>query len=534
VQVGQVEQQLLQSIESGLTQQQGYRSDLDQFKLQLGLPMKVRLEVDDEQLQPMYEQTRRFEEISGQYEDLSTLVQQYARPGEERLLRERLRRQMTEGAFVRQTRFRERIGRQLDEWAKMPPAAPGARDPLEEKLEALVRRRDELREKREQLKDKEKGDLPKDDLRRLEDLEFQVELGRYERALRGYERRFWLAEKDPARRAILQSQQFTLVYRYFLALLEDAFRERQERVRGLWPELPALCVGGVDLLSDDDDKVLAAASRTALTYRLDLMNQRAQLVDSWRKIRVAANALLGVLTVQYHYDVSTPPNKFEPFNFQGSRSHHQLIVNASPPLVRILQRDAYRATLIAWQQQRRQLQQAEDQVLFDVRSQLRILRAFAYNYQNVQKRAIELAYSQVDQSLQAFSQPQAPAGPTLPTGIVGPPATPGGAGDPAALTNQLLTSQNSLLRAQNDLYNTWIAYLTSRISIYRDMGIMRVDPRGVWIDDVATCQCRQYAGPDDGKADEQRPAKLPEPNELPARPPEQLPPPRPVPNPPAP
>src|SRR5262249_2365546 len=161
----------------------------------------------------------------------------------------------------------------------LPPAAPGARDPLEEKLEALTRRRDELRERRDQLKDKEKGDLPKDELRRLEDLEFQVELGRYERALRAYESRFWRADKDPARRAILQSQQFPLVYRYFLALLEEAFRERQDRVRGLWPELPALCVDGVDLLSDDDDKVLAAASRTALTYRLDLMNQRAQLVD---------------------------------------------------------------------------------------------------------------------------------------------------------------------------------------------------------------------------------------------------------------
>src|SRR5206468_3089975 len=112
-------------------------------------------------------------------------------------------------------------------------------------------------------------------------------------------------------------------------------------------------------------------------------------------------------------------------------------------------------------QQRRQLQLAEDQVLFEVRSQLRTLRAFAYNYQNIQKRAVELAYTQVDQSLQAFSQPQQPSGPQPPPGSVGAPVTGAGAGDPAALTQQLLQSQNSLLQAQNDLYNTWIAYLTS-------------------------------------------------------------------------
>src|SRR5262249_4645060 len=133
-------------------------------------------------------------------------------------------------------------------------------------------------------------------------------------------------------------------------------------------------------------------------------------------------------------------------------------------LVRIAERNNYRAALIAYQRQRRELQLAEDNVVFQVRLDLRQLRASAKNYHVVQKRQIELAYLQVDQALQAFSQPQQPAGPDRPVGLVGAPVGGGATGDPAALTNQLLTTQNSLLSAQNDLYNTWIGYLTTRMS----------------------------------------------------------------------
>ena len=57
------------------------------------------------------------------------------------------------------------------------------------------------------------------------------------------------------------------------------------------------------------------------------------------------------------------------------------------------------------------------------------------------------------------------------------------------MTQQLLNAQNSLLTAQNDLYNTWVGYLTLRMSLYRDLGLMPLDPRGVWIDAVTTCSC---------------------------------------------
>jgi hypothetical protein len=191
------------------------------------------------------------------------------------------------------------------------------------------------------------------------------------------------------------------------------------------------------------------------------------------------------------------------------------------PLVRILQRNNYRSTLINFQQSRRSLMQFEDQLMFNVRFDLRQVRILANNYQRVQKRQIELAYMQVDQALQAFSQPQAPPTATSEVaGLVGPVAGRPQTGDPAALTTQLLTVQGSLLSSQNDLYNTWIVYTIDRINLYRDMGLMPLDNRGVWIDADATAN---QSTNNSSAAGQQQPAS----------PPDQLPPPRPerLPNP---
>ena len=73
--------------------------------------------------------------------------------------------------------------------------------------------------------------------------------------------------------------------------------------------------------------------------------------------------------------------------------------------------------LIAYQQQRRNWMDSLDQVAFQVRFQLRNLRVSAYNYHRVQKRQMELAYLVVDQSLQAFNQPQVPSINPVPTAV---------------------------------------------------------------------------------------------------------------------
>jgi hypothetical protein len=493
VQVGTVEQSLLQSTESTLGTQNTYIIDLDQLKQQIGLPITLNLEVDDAPLRPMIDQTRRFENVTNASEDLSRDSLQAIRTAQPGQVRERLRRLFQTASLARGTSLPERIKRVWSEWEKLPRERPGAAPPgaLQQRLDRLREERRRLLDRRAELEAKSEQ-LPEADQRRLGELDFELDVARFERSLRVYEDQPWRAEREAARRDAVQASLAVTVHRFFLTLFEVAFEERYAQIGKRWPALPSLCVNNVDLLSAADQVAMDTIAQATLQNRLDLMNQRAQLVDSWRKIAVAANALMGVFNVEYHFDSYTPQGGRQPLNFGGPRNRNQLILNTQLPLVRISERNNYRSALIAYQQQRRQLQLAEDDAIFGVRLDLRTLRIGAFNYQNIQKRAIELAYRQVDQALQAFSQPQAPAGPGLPPGIIGPPTTGGGAAgaaDPAALTQQLLSAQSSLVRAQNDLYGVWIGYIIARMDLYRDLGLMPLDSRGVWIDDIANCDC---------------------------------------------
>src|SRR5262249_6206981 len=150
--------------------------------------------------------------------------------------------------------------------------APG---PLEQELERLRRVRLKLLEEQEKLA--ERGGLPAASQRELARVEFESELGQFERALREYEARPWESIRDDPndtelerrlkafQRLDRQNRFFVRVHRLFLSLIEEAFRERQEQVRSNWPRLPALCVEGVDLLSADEDTAMAAVTRAALT-----------------------------------------------------------------------------------------------------------------------------------------------------------------------------------------------------------------------------------------------------------------------------
>ena len=122
------------------------------------------------------------------------------------------------------------------------------------------------------------------------------------------------------------------------------------------------------------DEALQAVVGTALTERLDLMNTRAVVNDAWRQLAIFANALLGTFDVAYHLDSRTPPNEARPLAFSGPRTRHQLIFNAELPLVRKVERNNYRASLIAYQRERRNLMATEDLIANAVRSELRALR----------------------------------------------------------------------------------------------------------------------------------------------------------------
>jgi hypothetical protein len=321
----------------------------------------------------------------------------------------------------------------------------------------------------------------------LKELEFEINLGGFEETLREYESEPWKNLTGPAR---LREQQrrYRYVVNAFILVLAEARNERIEQLRHTWPDLAQLRVDGVDLLKVDLDEAEAAVIQHALLNRFDLMNVRAQQVDAWRQLAIFANALLGVLNVRYDLTSTTPPGLAQPLNFSSSRTQQQLLLNTELPLVRLPERNAYRACLINYQRARRILQRAEDQVAFDTRSELRQLRAQEENYR-IQQRQVELGYLTVENSLDTFQAPLAPG-------------TTSSAASAFSLTNQLLGAQSSLYTAQFAMTTIWITYLNTRLQLYRDMELMPLDDRGVWIDESTTNEQRT-SGPAGGPGSDQ-------------------------------
>lgn len=512
VQKGLVEQSLLASYESILGQQLSFRVSLDQLKQQLGLPMTVPLDIAPGPLQPMINIIEAYEKLFINHQRVLSSADSYYKKEEAKLLRGRFRRLLERTPLMRGTKVQAYVVSRLPHYENLLKDRP-----WNERRNALwaeiTRLRDVLFKIRLKEAENPVVELPKEEQDRRKRLKFELDLVEYELAVSWYEREEWNQLESESARTRRAREQFFGAHRIFLTVIDHAYVERLDDIKAMWPGLIPVLAKGVDVLAAVEDEALLAVERATFEGRVDLMNVRAQLTDAWRKIRVAANALMGTFNVDYHLSSTTPSGKALPFAFAGSRTTHQLVFTGQLPLVRILQRNNYRSTLVNFQQSRRSLLQFEDQLLFNVRFDLRQLRVLANNYQRVQKRQIELGYMQVDQALQSFAQPQAPPGAdNILPGLVGPISRAPQSGDPAALTTQLLSTQSSLVRSQNDLYNTWIVYQINRTYLYRDMGVMPLDNRGVWIDADATAS--QPA--DNQSASGQQP---------PANAPEQLPPP---------
>lgn len=470
LQIGQVEVQLLNSRGNlingggGTVGIRQYLDALDNFKLQLGLPLTVGLDLDDAPLRPMREQIGRFEAVYEQLRRLAAEANRYDPNEPPAQSRPRWRRYLTESDLVKGTAFAEGI---LNRWDALSGLS---NEELAARVRDLTRRRSALLDRRADRRVRNEPEPP-DEARQLRQLEADLELVTFEQALRAYEAQPWLREKEPTQ-ARLREAAFRAMVNAFLQLVLEARNERLAAIRRQWPRLPPLAVGDTDLLTADLDTAYTAGIQTALTRRLDLMNARALVVDAYRQIAVLANSLQGVFDVRYDGNAVTPLGDNRPFAFDARRSRQQLTVRAELPLVRRAERNQYRAALIAYQRQRRTLMAFEDNIANDVRAEIRLLRTLAELYK-IQQRVVELGYSQVDSARETLFAPLA-AGTNL------------DAGASAALTQQLLQAQSSLLSAQNALFNLWVSYQAARMNLYLDLELMQLDDRGVWIDEPAT------------------------------------------------
>ncbi len=219
----------------------------------------------------------------------------------------------------------------------------------------------------------------------------------------------------------------------------------------------------VDSLELDSD----AALQIALANRLDFMNGRAALVDRWRWIQFNADALQSVLNVTASGDIRTARNN--PVSFRAPTGSLRLGLEFDAPFTRLLERNAYRESLIEYQRSRRDFIQSRDSLHLGLRALLRQIEQLRQNLE-IQRRAVTIAIRRVDQTQRSLNPPQhAPQ-----------PGSRGAINETTAL--YLLSAQTSLRETQNSFLNAWLSYYAARMRLYRELGIMQLDPEGRWVE----------------------------------------------------
>jgi hypothetical protein len=210
------------------------------------------------------------------------------------------------------------------------------------------------------------------------------------------------------------------------------------------------------------------AFEIALVNRLDFMNGRAALVDSWRLEQFNADALQSVLNVTASGDVRTARNNA--VSFRAPTGNLRLGLEIDAPLTRLLERNDYRASLIAYQRSRRGLIQSRDSLHLGLRALLRQIEQLRTNLE-IQRRAVAIAIRQVDVTQKRLSAPVQPPQPG---------ERPAQRSTTTAIN--LLSALSSLRDTQDRFLSVWLNYYAARMRLSRELGTMVLNQEGQWID----------------------------------------------------
>ena len=211
------------------------------------------------------------------------------------------------------------------------------------------------------------------------------------------------------------------------------------------------------------------AFEIALANRLDFMNARASLVDSWRSIQVNADALQSVLNVTAGGDLRTPRNN--PVSFRAPTGSLRMGLEFDAPLTRLLERNSYRESLINYQQSRRGFIQSCDALHLGIRALLREIEQLRESLE-VQRRAVAIAIQRVDMTRASLYAPVPPPRPGQRAAQFGPTAA-----------INLLSAQSALRDTQNAFLGVWLNYYAAKMRLARELGVMLLDRDGTWIED---------------------------------------------------
>lgn len=206
------------------------------------------------------------------------------------------------------------------------------------------------------------------------------------------------------------------------------------------------------------------STEVASSYRMDWKNNRAALVNVWRKADLAKEDLKSDLDLVLSGDLGS--DSMGAGQFESDESRIRVGIELDTPLSKVRERNRYKASLLRYQQARRSYLAYEDSILRAFRAHQRLAKLFQLNFE-LSRAAVRGAIAQVDLARMRLDEPPQP----------GRNAQFG-----ATTARDLVNALNDLLDASNSFVEVWIGYEAMRMRYAYDLGTMQLSEEGIWID----------------------------------------------------
>lgn len=201
---------------------------------------------------------------------------------------------------------------------------------------------------------------------------------------------------------------------------------------------------------------LDEAMQTALASRLDLGNARDALEDANRKVRVAKQNLLPMVNALGKYNLTGDPGA-DGANLDGKRRKITVGADVDLHLDKKPERNDLRAAEVAEQAAKRALDQAEENVRRQIRTDWRDLDLARKQY-DIAVRNLALSEQRLAVETEFFKE------------------------DKTTNSRDLIDAQSQLIAARDLVTTTLITHTVARLALWKDMGILFITKDGGWVD----------------------------------------------------
>ena len=436
LQVDQARQALFNGQSRLLAAKSSFANRQDGYKLFLGLPPDLSMRVMDDYIESF---RLSDSDLVGLQEEVNNILSAVRNPDEVRTI-ESLRAYFDQ-IIGMQVRTELSMDNLREDFAKFQQVLP-----LRKKGFASLRKRSDLKELgmgEDTFRDRDLDNL-------MEELNSTI--NGVSSSLRVFYQNLdqWDDESESLPLDIIRGRLSALLNGFSGTLLELSLVKASAR-------LESIIMEGVMISPKDSTEV-------ASSYRMDWKNNRAALVNVWRKADLAKEDLKSDLDLVLSGDLGS--DSMGAGQFESDESRIRAGIELDTPLSKVRERNRYKASLLRYQQARRSYLAYEDSILRAFRAHQRLAKLFQLNFE-LSRAAVRGAIAQVDLARMRLDEPPQP----------GRNAQFG-----ATTARDLVNALNDLLDASNSFVEVWIGYEAMRMRYAYDLGTMQLSEEGIWID----------------------------------------------------